>query len=134
MRFFLILLISFYQRFISPCKGFHCAYGYYHHGVSCSGQVKLILRKHGVVAGWPLIRRQFWQCRQAYVALAEASRGAEFYRMKFYRINSNRLLLPVKQHQAEYLKIRRAKIYLYLPIGARVAGSREMGYFCCCVL
>lgn len=71
MRHFLIFLIRLYQRFISPYKGFRCAYSRYHPGRTCSGMVKGILAEHGVVNGWSLIRLQFEACREAHERLSD---------------------------------------------------------------
>lgn len=71
MRPFFIFLITLYQRYISPYKGFRCAYGCYHQTLSCSGMVKNIIAEHGLIAGWPLIKQQFAACRLAYETLQQ---------------------------------------------------------------
>lgn len=74
MRRFWILLIGFYQRFISPYKGFRCAHAVYHSGPSCSSAVKTIISQYGLIKGLPAIRKRFAECRQAYcLILAEQS-------------------------------------------------------------
>ncbi|MCH0695689.1 membrane protein insertion efficiency factor YidD [Escherichia coli] len=46
----LLLLIVFYQRFVSPHKGLRCAYGVLHHTHGCSGAVKeIVLRNVAVI-------------------------------------------------------------------------------------
>lgn len=69
MRHFFIFLITLYQKYLSPYKGFRCAYACYHHSLSCSARVKNIIAEHGLLAGWPLIKQQFKDCHLAYQAL-----------------------------------------------------------------
>ena len=69
MRHFFIFLITLYQKYLSPHKGFSCAYACYHHSLSCSAMVKNIIAEHGVIAGWPLIKQQFLNCHLAYQLL-----------------------------------------------------------------
>ena len=69
MRHFFIFLISLYQKYISPYKGFRCAYGCYHKTSSCSAIIKNIIAEQGLLAGWPLIKQQFKQCQTAYSLL-----------------------------------------------------------------
>lgn len=57
-------LIGFYQRYISPHKGFRCAHRVYHGGQSCSGYAKTVVQSHGLGAALPLIRRRFADCGQ----------------------------------------------------------------------
>ena len=66
MRYFFIALISLYQRFLSPLKGYGCAYRIRHQSNSCSGAVKSLLAQHGVIKSIPLIRLRFRACRHAY--------------------------------------------------------------------
>ena len=69
-------LITLYQRYISPYKGFRCAYGIYYGGSSCSAVVKRIVLSEGLFGGWSSIVNQFRRCRCAYNAmLAEQSAG-----------------------------------------------------------
>jgi len=60
-----ILLIVFYQKFISPIKGFRCAYAVLHGGDSCSEAVKKIVRDKGPVGGYADIRARFRDCKEA---------------------------------------------------------------------
>ena len=69
MRYFFIFLIILYQKYISPYKGFRCAYGCYHKTLSCSAIVKNIIAEHGLLVGWPLIKQQFANCHLAYQTL-----------------------------------------------------------------
>ncbi|WP_071608874.1 membrane protein insertion efficiency factor YidD [Entomohabitans teleogrylli] len=60
-----ILLINGYQRYLSPHKGFRCAFGALHHSSGCSEAVKQIIQRQGLTGGWPDIRQRFADCRQA---------------------------------------------------------------------
>jgi putative component of membrane protein insertase Oxa1/YidC/SpoIIIJ protein YidD len=66
-----LYLIQFYQRYISPYKGFRCAHAAYYHGDSCSGAVSKIIRRQGLVNGFIAIKNQFSRCSQAYLALKQ---------------------------------------------------------------
>lgn len=65
--------ITFYQRHISPRKGFRCACGALHGGETCSAAVSRIIRTQGLRAGLPAIQAQFGRCRAAHNAI---KRGA----------------------------------------------------------
>jgi putative component of membrane protein insertase Oxa1/YidC/SpoIIIJ protein YidD len=64
--------ISFYQKFISPHKGYHCAYAYLHHGVTCSEFGKEAIAKFGVIEGIKLLNERFGECSAsaAYIKAA----------------------------------------------------------------
>ncbi|MFC4161627.1 membrane protein insertion efficiency factor YidD [Chitinimonas lacunae] len=61
--------IGFYQRWISPYKGYRCAHAAYHGGHSCSHVVRDILVEHGLWRGWHLVKRRFAECGAAGMAL-----------------------------------------------------------------
>lgn len=66
--------IRFYQRHLSPLKGFRCAHAARHGGPSCSHAVLAIVEERGLVGGWPEVRARFAACRLAYADLrAEAA-------------------------------------------------------------
>lgn len=69
MNKFFIQLITLYQQFISPYKGFQCAHAYWHQGESCSAAVKYIIAGQGLINGYPAIRGRFKDCRHAYEAI-----------------------------------------------------------------
>ena len=69
MRFFIVTLITFYQRFISPIKGFKCAHHVLHKQGSCSHSVKQLIMQHGVIAALPMVKARFNECRHAYLYL-----------------------------------------------------------------
>lgn len=60
-----------YQQYISPKKGFRCAYSVTHGGTGCSGFVKHAIRDDGLWRALPAIRQRFRDCRTAYVAMRE---------------------------------------------------------------
>ncbi len=57
-------IITFYQRFISPHKGFRCAHRVHHGGQSCSAYAKTAVQTYGLGAAIPLIRQRFTDCGQ----------------------------------------------------------------------
>lgn len=71
MRNFFMALIVFYQRFMSPYKGFSCAHRVVNNGMSCSEAVRLIVAEHGVISGIPLMRQRFRSCHLAYRSLQD---------------------------------------------------------------
>lgn len=74
--------IVFYQRVISPRKGYRCAYGVLHHTQGCSGAVKEIIQRKGVIGGWEEIRQRFADCRLAAEALQDQKPGEKPKRKK----------------------------------------------------
>ncbi len=67
--------ITLYQRWLSPFKGFRCAYAAFYGAESCSVAIAQIIREQGV--GSPAIAAQFTACRQAYGHLpAQMTGGA----------------------------------------------------------
>ncbi len=65
-----LALIAGYQKFISPHKGYSCAYNALHpNSSSCSEYGKQAISIHGVFPGYSLLQHRLEQCRQAYAAL-----------------------------------------------------------------
>jgi putative component of membrane protein insertase Oxa1/YidC/SpoIIIJ protein YidD len=64
-----VYAINFYQRHLSPYKGFQCAYRVHTGRCSCSEYAKRIVRKRGVGALFVALPRQFARCRSAYTTL-----------------------------------------------------------------
>lgn len=62
----MLWLLAFYQKFVSPYKGFKCAYGVWTGQSTCSAEAKKILKQDGLIAGWPKIQAQLQQCKVAY--------------------------------------------------------------------
>jgi len=61
--------ITFYQRYLSPHKGFACAHRVLHRGESCSQYVKQVVMAQRWGAGLPLIRDRFQACKAAKLEL-----------------------------------------------------------------
>ncbi len=59
------LLISGYQKYLSPLKGFSCAHRVWHRGESCSQYTKHTIVDRGLVAAIPLVRSRFGECKIA---------------------------------------------------------------------
>jgi putative component of membrane protein insertase Oxa1/YidC/SpoIIIJ protein YidD len=70
-------LLALYQRYLSPYKGFKCAYGVLHGHGTCSAMAKRIITHDGVVAGWPQIRQQLRDCSQSYQVLQTLAVGVQ---------------------------------------------------------
>ncbi len=62
----LINLIRFYQGYISPYKGFSCAYRMATGCASCSNAGIRILRRYGIISGLPVLRRRLYLCGVAH--------------------------------------------------------------------
>jgi len=62
MRQAILAAIRFYQRYISPYKGFHCAYRVHTGHASCSAFGYRAVRRHGVFGGLQLIRERTYRC------------------------------------------------------------------------
>ena len=73
MRLLLIFLISVYQRFISPYKGFNCAHHVLHGEQTCSNAVKNLISENGLLSALPLIRGRFAECREAFNIIVDQS-------------------------------------------------------------
>ena len=72
---FLLVLIGFYQRHLSPRKGWRCAYSVLHGGPGCSGFAREAIQAHGYGTAAPLIRQRFRECKQASQAMRAFSDG-----------------------------------------------------------
>ncbi len=75
LRYLAIAIISVYQRYISPYKGFRCAYRYATGRSSCSEYARRITLRIGVVALWKALPKQFARCRLAYERLMSTASG-----------------------------------------------------------
>lgn len=58
----ILLAITAYQRFVSPYKGFHCAFHAHTGRDTCSGYGYRVFARYGTVRGWRLLRRRFGAC------------------------------------------------------------------------
>lgn len=70
MKTICLALINFYQRFISPRKGFCCAHHQLHKGQTCSNAIKFIIRDNSFGTWLPLINARFQACKNASHVLA----------------------------------------------------------------
>ena len=57
-----IKAINFYQKFISPYKGFSCAHRVATNEVGCSGYGKKVIGRYGIIKGIKLLNRRFYDC------------------------------------------------------------------------
>ncbi len=64
--------IEAYQRYVSPYKGYSCAYRMRHGALSCSELIKRAIAIRGPLAALDLARRRFLACQKA-----AADSGAE---------------------------------------------------------
>ena len=58
-------LISIYQRFISPYKGFRCGYASLQGTCSCSNYAQKAIAKYGARMGWHLAQDRLKRCGEA---------------------------------------------------------------------
>ena len=63
---FAIASIIGYQRYLSPLKGFCCAYRHETGKNSCSAYALRVVRRKGALALFTALPRQFARCREAY--------------------------------------------------------------------
>ena len=64
-----LLLIKFYQKFISPYKGFRCASNVLHKNGSCSGIIFNIIKEKPISQWKSNIKNQFDCCKKAHLTL-----------------------------------------------------------------
>ena len=62
-------LIRVYQRYLSPRKGYRCAYGVLHGSGTCSSVGLEIMRSHGALAFLRLMPLQSDACRTAVATM-----------------------------------------------------------------
>ena len=62
-------LITGYQKYLSPFKGFSCAHRVLHGSESCSQHVKQTILQKGLSDAWPDSRQRFRDCRSAYLTI-----------------------------------------------------------------
>lgn len=65
LAWLLVRLIGWYQRYLSPYKGFRCAHRALHGGESCSQFVKRAVRQRGAMRSLSAARGRFAECRAA---------------------------------------------------------------------
>lgn len=62
--------IGFYQRWLSPLKGFRCAHAALYGGESCSAAVARVIAEQGLTGSASAIRARFQACRSAFDQLS----------------------------------------------------------------
>ena len=72
MKSIALLAIVAYQRYVSPHKGFCCAYRVYTGNQSCSVLGYRAIRMYGVWPGLAILRRRFDRCAGAFTRRAES--------------------------------------------------------------
>ncbi len=70
-------LITAYQKYLSPLKGFSCAHRVLHRGESCSQYVKRTILERGLSDAWPESRQRFRDCRSAYLTIMASQNDGE---------------------------------------------------------
>ena len=82
MKIFVLLMIRFYQRFLSPIKGYSCAYRVYTGRDSCSAYGYKVIDRYGVLIGYQLLKRRTQACGE--IMRSETySFGKKFYIRKY---------------------------------------------------
>ena len=71
----LLAAITFYQRRLSPHKGFVCAWRFHTGRASCSEYARRIVRRCGALALWVALPRQFERCRCVHATQGEGGDG-----------------------------------------------------------
>jgi putative component of membrane protein insertase Oxa1/YidC/SpoIIIJ protein YidD len=72
-----IALIGGYQRYVSPHKGFCCAYRAHTGKPSCSEFARRAIRRHGLFEGLLLLRLRFAACSTSATVLSENKQTEE---------------------------------------------------------
>lgn len=62
MQLLALNIIRFYQHFISPFKGFCCAYSHHTGHASCSTLGFRAIQRYGVIDGFFVLRRRLYLC------------------------------------------------------------------------
>lgn len=84
LRHLALWLIRFYQRYISPHKGYACAYRLAYGGSGCSGIGLRLIRRYGVLSGCLLLQKRLAYCRYAHLRLRTATRAKWAHRQQGY--------------------------------------------------
>ena len=71
MKQLIVIFIEIYQKFISPRKGFCCAYKVVKGGRSCSEYGKYSISTFGVFKGSKLLMKRFQLCGRVYKVTQE---------------------------------------------------------------
>lgn len=74
---FAVRCIEFYQKHISPKKGYVCAHKYYYGGDSCSEYMKKSIVELGIVRAAVLFAVRLKECKKAYMYIEQEKSNAE---------------------------------------------------------
>ncbi|AVP99191.1 hypothetical protein C7S18_19360 [Ahniella affigens] len=74
MRALALLSIRLYQRYLSPLKGFRCAYCTATGRPTCSNYGYRAIKRHGILVGIALLKRRLARCGDAAERLTAATR------------------------------------------------------------
>jgi putative component of membrane protein insertase Oxa1/YidC/SpoIIIJ protein YidD len=77
IQWLVVLAISFYQRYLSPLKGFSCAYRVYHNTESCSSYVKRLFIEQDLQSAITLANKRFQDCSYASQVLMSKHEAQE---------------------------------------------------------
>jgi putative component of membrane protein insertase Oxa1/YidC/SpoIIIJ protein YidD len=66
MKVLALAAIWFYQRYLSPLKGFACAFGVHTGRDSCSAYSKRVIARHGLLTGLALLKRRLSACAEVH--------------------------------------------------------------------
>jgi putative component of membrane protein insertase Oxa1/YidC/SpoIIIJ protein YidD len=75
MRWLVLAMIQVYKRYISPYKGFGCAYRIHTGHPSCSTLGYRAIQRYGIWRGWALLRRRTYLCGVAHRRYSPAPVG-----------------------------------------------------------
>lgn len=76
MRQAALAAIGVYQRYVSPYKGFCCAYREHAGGPSCSALGSRAIRRHGVFKGCAITRARLARCGEIHRQFHANARGS----------------------------------------------------------
>ena len=71
------MLIGAYQRYVSPHKGYCCAYRSFTGARSCSSYAKRSISRAGFLGGLLLLKRRLRACAAAATSLSESEAPSE---------------------------------------------------------
>jgi putative component of membrane protein insertase Oxa1/YidC/SpoIIIJ protein YidD len=92
--------IGLYQKYLSPHKGFSCAYRIQSRGSSCSQYCKEMILERGPIGAISPVRQRFQDCKQAANRIQAQRLLSQGYRLQDHRQfsdNSRRSDSPKKQ-------------------------------------
>lgn len=95
MTWLALKAINFYQKFISPYKGFNCAHRVATGEVGCSGYGKKVISRFGLIKGIQLLNRRFYDCGWHAKRLQEImkeKKAIQYKRSTGYTMQNGRLV------------------------------------------